>query len=208
MNKSTLALAENHLYDDTLIMRKSGLTERQINAVIRIRDAYTLLRDNPRKKDREIIDHLIVAHDIEKSQAYNDLKIVKYLIGSIEDASRDWHRFNFNRRNDETRELAKKWKNANAMARCDHDYAKFNKLDQDEAQQFDWESIQVQPFVPTSDPSVIGIKPIANINEKIAALEKQYEGDLETVDVDYVDVTFNPEDIFKTDTEIENDKWK
>ena len=94
------------------------------------------------------------------------------------------------------------------MARCDHDYAKFNKLDQEEVTQIDWDSIRVQPFTPTSDPRVIGIKPIPNILDKIAKIEKECAADLEATDTDYEDVTFNPEDIFKTEKEIENDKWE
>lgn len=208
MRISNLQLAEDHLYDDVPAMQTAGLKPDQIKVILRIRDAYTILRDNPMKKEREIIDHLIILYGIEKSQAYNDLKLVKILIGNFEQASRDWHLWRFNRRNEETRELARKWKNSNAMARCDHDYAKFNKLDQEEIQKIDWDSIQVQPFVPTSDPSVINIKPIPNILEKIAKMEKQYATDLEATDTDYEDVTFNPEDIFKTDKEVEDEKWK
>lgn len=208
MNQSNIKLAEDHLYDDVSVMQKSGLTPNQVNVVLRIRDAYTMLRDNPSKKEREIVDHLITMHGIAKSQAYNDLKVVKILIGNFEQASRDWHLWKFNQRNEETRELARKWKNGNAMARCDHDYAKFNKLDQEEVTEIDWDSIRVQPFTPTSDPRVIGIKNVPNILDKINKLEKEYATDLEATDTDYEDVTFNPEDIFKTEKEVEDDKWK
>lgn len=207
MRQSNLKLAEEHLYDDVSAMQQSGLTPDQVKAVLRIRDAYTMLRDNPSKKEREIIDHLISIHSIEKSQAYNDLKLVKVLIGNYEQASRDWHLWKFNHRNEETRELARKWKNANAMARCDHDYAKFNKLDQEEVMAIDWDSIRVQPFFPTSDPRSIGIKPRPNIMDEINKLEKEYATDLEAIDTDYEDISFNPEDIFKTTKEVEDDKW-
>ena len=77
MNQSNIKLAEDHLYDDVAVMQKSGLTPNQVNVVLRIRDAYTMLRDNPSKKEREIVDHLITIYGIAKSQAYNDLKVVK-----------------------------------------------------------------------------------------------------------------------------------
>lgn len=207
MRITNLKLAEDHLYDDVSVMQHHGLTEDQVKAVVRIRDAYTMLRDTPSMKDKEIIEHLTRMHSIEKSQAYNDLKAVKMLIGNFEQSSREWHRWNFNRRNEETREKAEAWEDAKAMARCDHDYAKFNKLDQEEIASIDWESIRVQPFWPTSDPQSVGIKPQANIMDRIAKMEKEYATDLEAVDTDYKDITFNPEDAFKTDKEIENDKW-
>lgn len=208
MRISNLQLAETHLYDGRKEMEAAGLTADQVNAVIRIRDAYTILREHPDKKEREIIDHLIAIHGIQKSQAYNDLKAVKVLIGNFEQSSRDWHRWRFNNRNEQTRELARKWKDAKAMARCDHDYAKFNKLDQEEIESIDWETIQIQPFVPTSDPTVIGIKPVPNILERIKKLEKKYGADLDAVDVDYEDISFDEDDIFKTDKEHEESKWK
>lgn len=208
MRMTNLKLAEEHLYDPVPDMEKAGLTPLQVKAVLRIRDAYTILRDNPNKKEREIIDHLVAMHGIEKSQAYNDLKLVKVLIGNFEQASKEWHRWRFNRRNEQTYELARKWKNANAMARCDHDYAKFNRLDQEDIQSIDWDSIRIQPFFPTSDPRAVGIKPIPNLNEKIAALEEKYNADIEAVDVDYEDVTFNPEDVFKTEKEKDDERWQ
>ena len=208
MNRSNLKLAENHLYDDRQDMIAAGLTESQINAVIRIRDIYTWLRDNPSATDRELIHLLTDRHQVQKSQAYNDLKTIKILIGTFEQSTKDWYRWKFNARNEETRNCAKNWEDAKAMARCDHDFAKFNKLDQEDIEQFDWTTIAVQPFVPVSDPTMIGIKPIPNIKEKIEALEKEYARDLEAVDTDYEDITFDPEDIYKTETELENEKWR
>lgn len=207
MRLSNLKLAEEHLYDDIPVMQQSGLTPEQVKVVLRIRDAYTLLRDNPSKKDKEVISHLVSLHGIEKSQAYNDLKLVKILIGNFEQSSRDWHLWKFNHRNEQTRELARKWKNANAMSKCDHDYAKFNKLDQEEVKAIDWDSIRVQPFLPSSDPRSIGIQPRPNIMDEINKLEKEYATDLEAIDTDYEDISFNPDDIFKTAKEVEDGKW-
>ena len=43
----------------------------------------------------------------------------------------------------------------------------------------------MQPFTATSDPRVLGIKPIPNIDEKIAAMLRKYRQ--ESMDIDDVE---------------------
>jgi len=195
-----LAIAEIHLFDSVPDMVNAGLSEQQIQVVQRMRDAYTIWRDHPAKQAKDIIRHLRAAYGIESSQAYNDLKLVQFLIGSFEQNSKDWHRWRFNQRNEETRRLAILSKNFSAAARCDSDYAKFNWLDQPDVERVAWEKIAVQPFFPTSDPSVINLKPIPNLQKRIAELEKKYTDELDAVEIDYIDVT-NSDDIYNTDKE-------
>lgn len=55
----------------------------------------------------------------------------------------------------------------------------------------------VQPFEPTDDPSVLGIKAIPNIREKIKSKIQQYwSEDIE--DVEFEEVEFNEDEIFNT----------
>ncbi len=51
--------------------------------------------------------------------------------------------------------------------------------------------IVVQPFTATDDPSVLGIKPIPNIQDKIKKMLEKYRA--ETMDID--DVTFEDADL-------------
>ena len=51
--------------------------------------------------------------------------------------------------------------------------------------------IVVQPFTATSDPSVLGIKPIPNLDKKISELIDKYRA--ESIDID--DIEFEEADI-------------
>lgn len=201
-------LCQLHLFESVTDLRASNLTENDITAILRIREAYTYWRDFPAKREKEIRDHIMASHGVDKSCAYDDIKVIKFLLGNFEQASKDWHRWRFIQRNENTYQKAEKLNQAMAMARADADYAKYMKLDKEDDDNIDWDTIRVQPFTPTSDPTVIGLKPVKNLNEKIKQLKEKYFSEIEAVDVDFSEESFDPEDIFKTDKEREDENWQ
>lgn len=206
--QSKIDLCKTHLFKPITDLRESKLSEDDITAILRIREAYTFWRDFPSKREKEIRDHIMASHGVEKSCAYEDIKIIKFLLGNFEQASKDWHRWRFIQRNENTYQKAEKLNQAMAMARADADYAKYMKLDKEDEETFDWSTIRVQPFIPTSDPTVIGLKPIPNLQEKIKKLKEKYFNEIEAVDIDYIEDSFDPEDVFKTDKEREDENWQ
>ena len=201
-------LCQLHLFESVTDLRASNLTENDIAAILRIREAYTYWRDFPAKREKEIRDHIMASHGVDKSCAYDDIKVIKFLLGNFEQASKDWHRWRFIQRNENTYQKAEKLNQAMAMARADADYAKYMKLDKEDDDNIDWDTIRVQPFTPTSDPTVIGLKPVKNLNEKIKQLKEKYFSEIEAVDVDFLEESFDPEDIFKTEKEREDENWQ
>lgn len=155
---------------------------------MRIRSAYTLMNDFPSKPDREILQHIINHFNVERSTAYNDLRTIKDLLGSINRQTKDWHRFKFNRMIEKAYEQAELRQDPDAMNKAAATYAKFNQLDKEDAERLPWEEIIPQQFVPTEDPTVIGIKPIPNFKEKQAAMKKKYEEQIEDVTFEEMDV--------------------
>ena len=87
-------------------------------------------------------------------------------------------------------------KDARAMASASNYYGKYNQLDKDDQVDKGYDQIVVQPFTPTDDPTVIGLKPIPNVREKIKTTIQKYWHD-EIEDVDYEPADFNEDDIFK-----------
>ena len=65
--------------------------------------------------------------------------------------------------------------------------------------------IVVQPFTATDDPSVLGIRPIPNIDQKIKALLDKYRAesididDIEYEDPDILDPSFDDYEILETE---------
>lgn len=170
--KQTYEICVQHLFDDK--NRLNHLSPQMLDRLLRIRSAYTLMVEFPSKADREIVAHLMSFSGVEKSQAYEDLRIIRDLLGSINKQSKDWHRFRFNQRIDKAYELAEQRNNPEAMVNAMKAYGKYNQLDREDPDRLPWDQIIPQSFEPTEDPSVIGIKPIANFKQKQVSMMKKY----------------------------------
>ena len=95
----------------------------------------------------------------------------------------------------ETYAIAKKRKDTKTMERAATSYAKFNNVNVEDEQSVPYDMIVVQPFTATQDPSVLGIKPIPNIDDKIKELLEKYRA--ESIDID--DIEFEEADIIPDD---------
>lgn len=188
---NTLEVCKKHLYDD--INKLKHLPDATIQRLIRIRSGYTLWNEFPRKKQKDIAQHIMQMFNVQKTVAYDDIRLIQDLLGSINRASKDWHLYQFNTRINRAYEIAENKNDHDGMTKSMAVYAKFNKLDRDDPTEFAWDEIKPQRFEITSDPSVIGIKPIPNLKDKIAQLYKKYQEDLESVeDVTYEEIDIEP----------------
>ena len=159
--------------------------------VLRIRDMYLWTVANPEAKDRQFVEELLNRYDVSRVMAYKDLGIVKSLLPSISAANRDFHRWRFNEMILETYQMAKKRKDTKTMEKAASSYAKNNNVALEEEAKIPYELLLVQTFVPTMDPTVLGITPIPNLQEKIDAMLEKYKR--ETIDIE--DVTFEEADL-------------
>lgn len=185
--QTTLELCRKHLYDDVTVMQHINPLVRE--RIIRIRSGYTHWNEFPSKKDKEIVNHIMNHFGIEKSSAYDDLRLIKDLLGSINNASKEWHLYKTNLWLEEAVAMARVKNNEDAIIKAAAVSGKINKLDKDDATEFPWDDVKPQSFRITSDPSVIGIKPIPNLKEKIAKLFEKYKADIEIVeDVTYEEI--------------------
>ena len=162
-----------------------------VDKVLRVREIYNWFISNPDGTDREFVAELLQRHSVSKVTAYSDLAIVKSLLPMLASASRDFHRWRFNEMIINTYKMAEKRKDTKTMERAAASYAKYNRVDLEDEQVVPFEMIVVQPFVATSDPSVLGIKPIPNIQQKISDMIAKYRA--ETLDIE--DVEFEEADL-------------
>lgn len=178
-----------------LFTREAELQERYpqsvVDKVLRVREMYNWFIANPDGTDREFVNELVQRHDVSKVTAYSDLAVVKAMLPLLAAASRDFHRWRFNEMIMNTYKMAQKRKDTKTMERAAASYAKYNRVDLEDEQVMPYEMIVVQPFTATSDPSVLGIKPIPNIQRKISDMIKKYRA--ETIDIE--DVEFEEADL-------------
>jgi hypothetical protein len=62
---------------------------------------------------------------------------------------------------------------------------KYNRLDKEDSVEIPWDDIIPQSIEPTTDPTVLGIKPLENKEEAIRKMYEKYREEIEIEDVDY-----------------------
>ena len=167
-----------------------------VERVLRLRAMYNWFISNPESKDKEFVDECLSRYGVSKTLAYDDLRIIKSVLPHITQASRDYHRWKYNEMILETYQMAKKRKDTKTMERAATSYAKFNNVNVEDEQSVPYDLIVVQPFTATQDPSVLGIKPIPNIEKKISDLIAKYRA--ESMDID--DIEYEEPDIMDWDS--------
>ena len=162
-----------------------------VACVLRIREEYNWFIANPDAKDRQFVEYATSRHGIGRTQAYEDLGVIKALLPHLAQASRDFHRYRYNEMIIETYQMAKKRKDTKTMEKAASSYAKYNRVDLEDEQAVPYDLIVVQPFTATDDPSVLGIKPIPRLQERIQELLKKYQAE----NIDIEDIEFEEADL-------------
>lgn len=173
---------------------------KTVNALMRIRDEYQWTLANPDQPDRAFVDTMVARHGMSERAVYADLAVIKQLLPALQSSSREWHRWKANQMLLETYQQAKRRHDTKTMERAAASYAKFNRVDLEDEQLIPYEDIVVQPFTATSDPSVLGIKPIENIDEKVKMLTEKYRKEtIDIEDVDFEEADLQEDELFGND---------
>lgn len=171
---------------------------QQTEHLLRLREMVTWCIANPDMRDRQFVGEFKARYSLSTVTCYADLKVVKTLLPNLGDTSRDYHRWRYNEMILETYQMAKSRKDTKTMERAATSYAKYNRIDIEDETAVPYNMIVVQPFVPTMDPQVLGIKPIPNIDERIKKLLAELsDSHPDTLQVEYEEADLPLDDIFK-----------
>lgn len=153
---------------------------------------YTLQLEKPHLTDKQLVKFLMgPPFKIEKSQAYRDVFNVKYLLGNINNASKEFDRYTLIQGQREAFQMARAQKNPDAMSRAYAVLGKYTKLDQEEIDLIKWLDIPDPDFEPTMDVSVISEKlTLPNVKELRLKLRAKYK--VPVTDVDFEEINENP----------------
>ena len=164
-----------------LFTEKAELEKRYavgiIEHLLRVRDMYNMVLANPQKRDRDTVNEVCQRYGISKTQAYQDLQYIHTLLPMLSQATKAFHRYRANEMLLQAYEMAEQAEDYREMGRIATAYSKVNRVETEDEQVIPYEDIVVQPFVPTTDPTVLGIKPIKNLKERIAYLLHKYGAD-------------------------------
>ena len=193
------------LYSSILFLPDEEIAKKKLPARVterigRIRQTYNYWCRYPTKSEKEIREYIYAHWDVKKSVAYQDYWLIKTLLGSFQQSSRDYHRWRFNTLIMEQYYRASEQGDTKSAIAALSSYAKFNKLDAPDEAGHDYDLIAPQTFEPSSDPTTIGIKPVKNLDAKVRQLIQKYsKEDLDAIDVEEADYdyTINPDEAFK-----------
>jgi len=136
--------------------------------------------DDPTMTNQEMVKYLVSTFKIQLRQAYYDINSVQLLMGNVTNAAKEWQRYTaiamikegYKLINDAKDDLDVK--RGIGKIKAGEALGKVTKLDKEENEPIPYDEIVPQPFEPTSDVSVLGIKPIDNLEEKQARLRQKY----------------------------------
>ncbi len=193
---SIIDTAREHLFDDREKLERSGLPAATVAHIVRLRDVYTYWLQFPSKKEREIVAELKRRGGIGDTQARSDLRLIKTLLGDLQQATKNYHRYRFNVMVMRAYDRAADSGNISDMVKAAAMYAKYNQLDKEDDRDARYDLIQPQRFVFTDDPRVIGIEPLPDFREKIRKKKEQYWTE-QTEYVDFEEIDFNQDELFR-----------
>lgn len=150
---------------------------------------FTKWLDDPAMTGPAMVTFLQSEFGISRTQAYNDINNVQLLLGNVNNAAKEWQRYTaiamikqgYDLINNAKDELDVK--RGNGMVKAGEALGKVTKLDKEEADPLPYDEIVPQTFEPSGDITVLGIKPIENLEEKKARLRQKYNIDIEDAKV-------------------------
>lgn len=192
-------------FNTDLAVLKSKYSELVANRVVRLRGLYNWMLANPSSSDRDFVDYDINTFSIEKSMAYADLSVIKTVLPEFHKQGRDFARWKYNEMIMETYKMAKARKDTKTMERAATSYAKYNRIDTEDENALPFDLIVNQPFTATDDPSVLGIKRIKNIDQKIHdMIDKYVKESIDIEDIEYETEDLEEDDLFDSAELIED----
>ena len=190
MNISGFEACHKDLFTDIEELRKMYNAET-VSKILRVRDMYVTFLRTPSSTDSSLIKTFTTKYRISKPTAYADLAVVKSLLPTLGKEGRDFHLWRTKEMLLETYRTAAAKMDVRTMERVASSYAKIFDVGRPEDDALPVDKIIVQPWVPTDDPSVLGLKPLADRDKRI----KELIDELSSKEPDIMDVQFEEADI-------------
>ena len=174
MNLDQIRHLQEFLFSSDEEMDKAGINSHTKKRLLRLRAVYTYWLSDPKRGDKDIVSVIKRDYGMSPTVAYDDVRLLKILIGNLNQATDEWYRWVFNQRCEEGFALARKNNDANAYARMLAAYVKGSRLDHEKSDRPDYSLIVPQTFEITSNASDAGFKALPDLDKRIDAMKKKY----------------------------------
>lgn len=160
------------LSDDELFERR--IAQTVIERIHRLRGLYAYWLQFPQKFDQDIVQYDMAMFKVGKSQAYDDLHLVRLILGNLQQASKDFMRWKINQDLEQDLKAARRAGDHRSVAAIEKNRIINNRTDKDDELELEFDKIIPQQFVPVDDPTVLGIKKLPDLRNRIRELVKKY----------------------------------
>lgn len=173
------------------------LSKQTHDKLMRVRSAYTHWYEFPMKSEIDLRNFLMDNYGVSRRVAWGDLSVVKVLLGNVIAVSKEWHRFTVIEMVKEAYELAKSLHDPKGMILAADKLGKYTQLHLPDVDPIPYEDIVPQSFEPTSDPQVVGLKPIPDLKKQIKLLKDKFSADIDSnvIDVEHTEIKKEEENV-------------
>lgn len=179
---------------DSSELRRQLVPEDTILRVERLRELSSYWRSYPSTSSKELVSRCMQIFHVGKSQAYDDIHLLKILIGNLEATTKEFARWRVNQMIEEDRQAARRDGDWRAVASMQKNYILNNQTDKPDTPDMAFDKIVPLQIEPTDDPSVLGIKAPKNLRARRDKLIKQFSKDDEYAEYSEVPSTDDKEE--------------
>ena len=179
---------------DSSELRLQMVPEDTIMRVERLRELSSYWRSYPSTSPKEMVTRCMQLFHVGKSQAYDDIHLLKILIGNLEATTKEFARWRVNQMIEEDRAAARRDGDWRAVASMQKNYILNNQTDKPDTPDMAFDKIVPIQLEPTDDPSVLGIKAPKNLRARRDKLIKQFSKDDEYTEYTEVPSTDDKEE--------------
>ena len=159
---------------DDAELRQLRVAEGVLLRLLRIRGMYAYWLQFPSKVDNDLVQYDMAMFKESRSLAYEDLHLVKVLLGNLQQTTKEFMRWKINKSLEQDIAAARRAGDFRSVAALSKVLVANNRTDKDDEPDLEFDKIVPQNFEPTDDPTVLGIERIPDLRGKIRALYKRY----------------------------------
>ncbi|WP_337640536.1 hypothetical protein [Prevotella sp.] len=168
-------------------LRELRVAESVLVRLHRIRGLYAYWLQFPSKLDNDLVQYDIAMFKVSKTLAYEDLHLVKVLLGNLQQTTKEFMRWKINKSIEQDIVAARRAGDFRSVASLTKVMVLNNRTDKDDEPDLEFDKIVPQNFEPTDDPTVLGIERIPDLRGRIRALVKRYSNTI-AQDAEYEEI--------------------
>lgn len=186
-------------------LRELRVAESVLVRLRRIRGLYAYWLQFPSKLDNDLVQYDIAMFKVSLTSAYDDLHLVKVLLGNLQQTTKEFMRWKINKSIEEDIAAARRAGDFRSVAALTKVMVQNNRTDKDDEPDLEFDKIVPQNFEPTDDPTVLGIERVPDLRGRIRALYKRYSNTM-VQDAEYEEINAKVNENINDEVKLEEDE--